>query len=143
MPDVAAIVFRLLKDVAEAAQGRMGASGAMATLASESATACCPASRFALYFLGVGVNSFDIITDIAVGETVFLMRDASGFLLHCRYVLPFLLSAGPHPPRCVELLSCAQALMSWLVAMPGLAPHLFGLHAPTAQRQCNNDTADL
>jgi hypothetical protein len=131
LPDVAAIVTGVLEDVAEAARalgaGREGSAAARQRL--------LPRIALALYFLGVGVNSFDFVGDMELGATVFLIRDAAG-APHWRYVPPFLLGVRPRPPACVALPSRAQVLISWLVAtMPGPTPHLFGVPPPAAGRR--------
>ena len=96
-----------------------------------------PRIALALYFLGVGVNSFDFVADMQPGATVFLVRDAAG-APHWRYVPPFLHGVRPRAPVCVALPSRAQVLVSYLVAtMPEPAQHLFALapRAPHARRR--------
>ena len=120
------MVSSVLESVAEATRHSGGDPGASAACRED----LLPDVAFALYFLGVGVNSFDFVADMEVGATVFLVRDASG-APHWRYVPPFLLGARPRPPTCVALPSRAQALVSWLVAtMPGPTGHLFGVPPP-------------
>ena len=129
LPDVAAIVTTVLEDVAAAARYDFGAEGDAEGDGGHAARRerLLPPVAMALYFLGIGVNSFDFVADMELGATVFLVRDASG-VPHWRYVPPFLLGVRPRPPACVALPSRAQALVSWLVAtMPGPTPHLFGL----------------
>ena len=128
LPDVATIVTAVLEDVAEASRAlSVGGEGSAATRHR-----LLPRIATALYFLGVGVNSFDFVGDMELGATVFLIRDAAG-APHWRYVPPFLLGVRPRPPACVALPSRAQVLISWLVAtMPGPTPHLFGVLAPAA-----------
>ena len=121
----------VLEDVAEAAR----APGAGAAGAAAARDRLLPRVATALYFLGVGVNSFDFVADMELGATVFLVRDADG-APHWRYVPPFLLGPRPRAPTCVALPSRAQVLISWLVAtMPGPTPHLFGLQATAARRR--------
>ena len=131
LPDVVAIVTCVLEDVADAAR-ELGPGGEGSAAARDR---LLPRIAMALYFLGVGVNSFDFVADMELGATVFLIRDAAG-TPHWRYVPPFLLGVRSRAPACVALPSRAQVLILWLMAtMPGPTAHLLGLQAPAAKRR--------
>ena len=74
LKDVSAIVSGIIEAVADCAResgvSGDGAAAARAGLLLDVA--------LALYFLGIGVNSFDFVADMEVGTTVFLMRDSAG-----------------------------------------------------------------
>ncbi len=125
--NVAAIVFGALKEVAEAAQVRR----CEGDIGVGERYRLMPTITLPLYFLCGGINLFEIVTDMALGENMFLVHDASGFLLHSRYAPPFLLGTSSHPQMCVTLPSRAQVLILWIVTTcPARTPHPFGLHAP-------------